>query len=280
MFHVETFGDPVRAIEPEREAGASHRLRGPGKGWSKVNARSELSADNSDPSSYRWWPGRRRLRPMPLTALFRLTVLRRVSGCEGGPTKVTNLTVIPFRTKPRNLFASGVARKFNSPGVRRTEAGPQGNRQGVSSTSVPGKLAAANSRRLTLSRGRRPRSSPTGPSKRRHHILKIAVRAPQFVIGQAIKFVTFCLRLGSLDLRVCASKIPPTNFPQPHLRHMPGLAAWRRMPGYRCGSLKDQPLFKRRHRRNSPNTRPALSRPAFQLTGDAGDPKSWQLPTF
>ena len=30
----------------------------------------------------------------------------------------------------------------------------QGNRQGVSSTSVPGKLAAANSRRLTLSRGR------------------------------------------------------------------------------------------------------------------------------
>lgn len=31
----------------------------------------------------------------PFTALVLLTVLRRISGSEGGPTKVTNLTVIP-----------------------------------------------------------------------------------------------------------------------------------------------------------------------------------------
>ena len=113
--------------------------------------------------------------PMPLTALFCLVVLRRVSGCEGGPTKVTNLTVIPFRTKPRNLFASGVARKFNSPGVRRTEAGPKESPR-VSSTSLPGKLAAANSRRLTLSRGR----SASGDGRRLESDRPIEPKAPHF----------------------------------------------------------------------------------------------------
>jgi hypothetical protein len=178
-----------------------------------------------------------------------------------------NLTVIPFRTKPRNLFASGVARKFNSPGVRRTEAGPPGNCQGVSSTSVSGKLAAANSSAITsLSWTIGARGMEVGLARVRqaHRSENTTFRrpAPQFVIGQTIQFVTFCPRRGSLGLRVPTSKIPPTNFPQPHLLHMSRLAARLRLPGYRCGSLKDRPLFKRRHRRNSPNTWPALLRPA------------------
>jgi hypothetical protein len=61
----------------------------------------------------------------PLPRWFRLTVLGRISGSEGGPAKVTNLTVITFRSKARNLFVSGLTRKLNSPAVRRTEAGPR-----------------------------------------------------------------------------------------------------------------------------------------------------------
>ena len=190
MFHVETFGDPVGAIEPEREAGASHRLRGPGKGWSKVDARSELSADNSDPSSYSWWPGRRRLRPMPLTALF-----RRRDGkghkSDRHPVSEPNPGISACPGSPEN----------NSPGVRRTEAGPRKSPRRllyVGARKVGScQLEAINSLSWTIGVRLdrcRPRSSPTDPSKRRHHISKIAIRAPQFVTGQTIKFVTFCLR--------------------------------------------------------------------------------------
>jgi hypothetical protein len=170
------------------------------KAGPKINSRSHLAADNSDPSFYRWRPGRRRLHPI---SLYRAGFVDRSAAdlrFRRRADKGHKSDSHPFSAKQRYRFVSCPAGKRAEPSAVQFAGSLTYGNKATESPGRPSNQHLDSCQLTTLRFDSGPSTSPprsdcslTSFSKGRDPgiLIRVAFRAIDLIQHLTVGFVTF-----------------------------------------------------------------------------------------